>query len=450
MGHPQIITENFADISTYFGLIKCTILPPRGLLHPVLPYRTPENLMFPLCKTCADTKNQNPCTHTDQERAIRGTWCHIEVMKAIEKGYVVLTIHEVWHWEETTDELFKEYVNTFLKIKQEASGYPSDCVTDEQKQRYVEDYYEHEGIRLDPNEIEYNPGLRYLAKLMLNSLWGKYAFYNSLTLVSSVGRAWDCSEVVVIPGFPFGFRFNPGTRESYIFYFFIGKFAQRLNLTKTKEVTEPKDLYAYLDSNQYVVKDVQMINDETVEIQYVPKEGFVEESDKVNIVIAAFTTAYARLKLYDLLDLLQERVLYYDTDSVVYVHEPGKPDPPLGDYLGDLTDELNGGYITTFLSGGPKNYGYVTNTGEAILKIRGISLTYDATKILNIGTMRDLVDSYVIDGDRHEKVTITIPYKITRDKKERNIVTKRTKKDYRVVYNKRVVKENYETVPYGY
>ena len=221
-------------------------------------------------------------------------------------------------------------------------------------------------------------------------------------------------------------------------------------MSKTKRVTQPKELYAYLDSDQYIVKDVQLVNDEMVEIQYLEKEGFVEENDKVNIVIAAFTTAYARLKLYDLLDLLQERVLYYDTDSVVYVHEPGKPDPPLGDYLGELTDELNGDYITTFLSGGPKNYGYITNTGEAVLKIRGISLTYDATKILNIGTMRDLVDSYVTDGDRHEKVTITIPYKITRDKKEKNIVTKRTKKDYRVVYNKRVVKENYETVPYGY
>ena len=239
-------------------------------------------------------------------------------------------------------------------------------------------------------------------------------------------------------------------RGIYSFSFFIGKFAQRLNLSKTDRVTEPKELYAYLDSDQYVVKDVQLVNDETVEIQYMEKEGFVEENNKVNIVIAAFTTAYARLKLYDLLDLLQERVLYYDTDSVVYVHEPGKPDPPLGDYLGDLTDELNGGYITTFMSGGPKNYGYVTNTDEAILKIRGISLTYDATLTLNIGTMRDLVESYVVDGARHEKVTINIPYKITRDKKEKNIVTKRTKKDYRVVYNKRVVNENYETVPYGY
>ena len=367
---------------------------------------------------------------------------------------MVLNPHEVWHWEETTDELFKEYVNTFLKIKQQASGYPPWCVTDEQKQRYVDDYYEHEGIRLDPNEIEYNSGLRYLAKLMLNSLWGKLLFHKTLTLVSSVGRAWDCNEKIAdIPGLPFGFSLSgslsgSGMRDLFIFYFFIGKFAQRLNLTKTKRVTEPKELYHYLD--EYIVKGGQLVNDETFEIQYMEKEGFVDENDKVNIVIAAFTTAYARLKLYDLLDLLQERVLYYDTDSVVYVHEPGKPDPPLGDHLGDLTDELNGGYITTFMSGGPKNYAYVTNTGEAILKIRGISLTYDACKTLNIGTMRDLVESYVVDGARNEKVTINIPNKITRDKKEKHIVTKRTKKDYRVVYNKRVVNENYETVPYGY
>ena len=182
IGHPEIITENFADISTYFGLIKCTVLPPRGLLHPVLPYRTEGKLMFPLCKTCVDTLNQNPCTHTNEERAILGTWCHVELMKAIEKGYEVLEIHEVWHWEQITDELFNEYVNMYLKIKQEASGYPKHCVTDEQKQQYIDDYYEHEGIRLDPNKIEYNPGLRFLAKLALNSLWGMYIMF--LTLVN--------------------------------------------------------------------------------------------------------------------------------------------------------------------------------------------------------------------------------------------------------------------------
>ena len=138
--------------------------------------------MFPLCKTCTDTLNQNPCTHTDEERAILGTWCHVELMKAIEKGYEVLEIHEVWHWEETTDELFKDYVDMYLKIKQEASGYPKHCVTDEQKQQYIVEYYEHEGIRLDPNKIEYNPGLRFLANQSLNSLWGTYIMF--LTLVN--------------------------------------------------------------------------------------------------------------------------------------------------------------------------------------------------------------------------------------------------------------------------
>ena len=81
-----------------------------------------------------------------------------------------------------------------------------------------------------------------------------------------------------------------------------------------------------------------MVNDDMVEVQYRNTEEFAQQNGKVNVVIAAFTTAYARLKLYDLLYLLQERALYYDTDSVIYVHESGKPEPPLGNYLGDLTE----------------------------------------------------------------------------------------------------------------
>ncbi len=89
VGYPEIITENFRDISTYFGLVKCTVLPPRGLFHPVLPYRASGKLMFPLCKTCADTTNKTTCTHSDAERAILGTWCHVELLKALEKGYQI-------------------------------------------------------------------------------------------------------------------------------------------------------------------------------------------------------------------------------------------------------------------------------------------------------------------------------------------------------------------------
>ena len=147
VGHPRIITENFdPGISKCFGLIKCTVIPPSGLFHPVLLYRRLNKLMFPLCKACADTCQQNPRTHTDDERAIEETWCQVELQKAMEKRYRIEQLHKVWHWCETSDELFKEYVSTFLKIKQEASGYPKDCITKEQKQRYVEEYFEHQGI----------------------------------------------------------------------------------------------------------------------------------------------------------------------------------------------------------------------------------------------------------------------------------------------------------------
>ena len=51
-----------------------------------------------------------------------------------------------------------------------------DNTTEEEKQRYIDQYVEHEDIHLDPEKIERNPGMGVLAKLMLNSFWGKFRF----------------------------------------------------------------------------------------------------------------------------------------------------------------------------------------------------------------------------------------------------------------------------------
>ena len=68
--HPEIITKNFdEDISNYFELMKCTVLPPRGLFHAVLPHHGQNKLMSALCKMCTDTGNQTPCTHSDTEQS---------------------------------------------------------------------------------------------------------------------------------------------------------------------------------------------------------------------------------------------------------------------------------------------------------------------------------------------------------------------------------------------
>ena len=70
--------------------------------------------------------------------------------------------------------LFSPYINTFLKIKQEASGPPDWIKSDADSVKYVEEYFEKEGISLDKCSIKKNPGLRALSKLCLNSFWGKF------------------------------------------------------------------------------------------------------------------------------------------------------------------------------------------------------------------------------------------------------------------------------------
>ncbi len=65
-------------------------------------------------------------------------------------------------------------MKTFLKFKQEASGFPSHVVTDAEKQSYVKDYFEKEGIQLDIDKISLNPARRSINKYLLNYLWGRF------------------------------------------------------------------------------------------------------------------------------------------------------------------------------------------------------------------------------------------------------------------------------------
>ena len=62
--------------------------------------------MFPL-----EQENQTTlCHHNDDEKSISGCWVSIELVKAIEKGYVVAKIDEVWHFLQSSDTLFSNYV----------------------------------------------------------------------------------------------------------------------------------------------------------------------------------------------------------------------------------------------------------------------------------------------------------------------------------------------------
>jgi hypothetical protein len=60
---------------------------------------------------------------------------------------------------------FVEYINTFLKLKAEASVCPSWVRTPDDEDRYIELFWQSEGVRLNKDAIKYNAGKHVLAKL---------------------------------------------------------------------------------------------------------------------------------------------------------------------------------------------------------------------------------------------------------------------------------------------
>jgi len=58
IGHPERISKPEQYDMTWFDLVYCKILPPRGLYLPVLPYKQKTKqatkLLFGLCRTCMD------------------------------------------------------------------------------------------------------------------------------------------------------------------------------------------------------------------------------------------------------------------------------------------------------------------------------------------------------------------------------------------------------------
>ncbi|CAI6354262.1 unnamed protein product [Macrosiphum euphorbiae] len=82
IGHPDKISEPKVFDKNWFGLIKCKVLPPNNLYHPVLPIKVKMEknvkLLFPLCYKCASEQIKK-CTHSEGERQFIGTWTTDEI-----------------------------------------------------------------------------------------------------------------------------------------------------------------------------------------------------------------------------------------------------------------------------------------------------------------------------------------------------------------------------------
>lgn len=320
----------------------------------------------------------------------------IELKKALELGYTITKYHRALVFEKARDDLFKSYVRDCLKTKVENSTPPPPEGVD----KFVADYKERFDISLDKSKMKKNEGMRALSKLKANNLWGK--------------------------------------------------FGQDPEKSVNEYVTSPAVHFKYLRQLQKgEIKDykVTLITANCVMAEYMQCKSEKTCLKDTNLGLAAFVTAHARLRLYSELEKLGDRVLYFDTDSIIFEYREGEYNIPEGTFLGEWESETRDKktgrlrIITHFVSLGPKSYSYKIENDEGHTKNKGFTLNVDNSKAVNYQKMKDLVQG---------KVNVLHTQNLNFKKQCGAIYSHTLCKDQVFGYNKRAIVNRYDTLPFGH
>ncbi|KAL3080985.1 hypothetical protein niasHS_012713 [Heterodera schachtii] len=403
----------------YRGILRVRVVPPRGLRVPVLPVKIDERLLFCCCHHCAtmfrkkSTRRPHKCSHTDAQRSFTGSYTHIELERALEHGYKIDRLWRAWHYDQWSDQIFKDYVRLLIKLKIESSGFPEGLSSVVQKKRYADEYRRIYEVDIELENVKKNPGLRFIAKLMLNSL------------------------------------------------------CMRNELGANKVITRPQEFFSLLFDHKIEVSAIVPFSDQALRVLYKPKKNFVSEHTTSNIVISLWTTSCARLKLHDYMVQVDQRedsdLLYTDTDSVVVLHKRDTTPLETGEFLGQMSEEYLDYDIKTFICGGAKQYAFRmrhrrTNELEFVQKIRGITfdvnnskaLQFDnfVEKVLNYGR----VDNKDDDDDDHDSSVLpaVFTYQKIMPTRDSKVITRKQLKKYLPVCQKGIINNSYEVFPFGY
>jgi hypothetical protein len=316
--------------------IECDIHPTRYVHHPVI----------------GDFIDKKFMAHLYPLKRIVLT--SMEFKEALAKGYRTSQIYRVDMYKSSRD-LFKTYIQTFLRLKILSSKRPfSENTSREEKDAYFRAVEEKYGFRISEDEFKENPAIRSLAKLLLNSLWGKF------------GEKQGRSETK--------YFLNAKDKQ---------KFSQQLK----------KGKYRLIDQRSYGTFGWQVLCKELAKRDYPDK----------NVAIASFVTAHARIRLLKGLNTVGRRVVYHDTDSVIYVRQPGLPDIEEGKFLGDWESETGSQLIQNFIGLAPKTYAYsyLTTDGEkkTVVKVKGFPMDGQTEQKLTIDHFRHVLYTTVVPDE---------------------------------------------------
>ena len=433
------------------ALIECYVVPPQHLYLPVLPSHGSSSAKN-------DPANEKKLLfHLYPQK---GVWTSAELKKAVEKGYQIKHFKRVALWDptQTSKDFFAPYILHFLKRKTLANGQkkilkqwlvnrpdlaalakePASVQWEHYCDAY-NSYYEKlcgrplaRNEQLDPRErVEQNRNsVEYaMAKLKLNSLWGRFCMRNDF---------WEYELIKCVEG-------------------------------------SVKRFYSVVNSPKYESK-WDILTPDFVELKFRCKNAMERRTpNHTNVNVGIFTTSYARLVLYEAMEKTGKDTLYHDTDSIVFRYSCHSPPPlKLGDFLGEFTNELEDDeHIVEFYGSGPKNYAMVTNHGTNIIKCKGFNLKKPNVRShVKLKTISDAITEATMLTPQDLQHTlpplgvsqsVQIQYEpekgtgvIQRDNSSR-IHSASASKSWRVFYTKREIipspdpKDPYvDTIPWGY
>ena len=370
----------------FFGVVKCDVIPPKKLYIPILPDNSDGKLLFHL----NEMKNK--------------TFSSVELKYALQHGYKI-KIHSALEFNKYTG-LMKDYVEFFLKLKIENNKH----YTEEECNKINESHHKLGfTFEIKPENTRKNPGMKQLAKICLNSLWGKFGQRTTL----------DCYEY-----------FNEWNRLL-------------LNLTNDK-----------IKTNSW-----RIINDSLVELRYTEDVDYHIEAEYISEITAVFTTANARIRLISMLHWLHPtQVIYCDTDSVFFVYDKNNPEHKMpdnndetkpvnvsfGNALGEWENEFDEDeWIVEQIVAGAKSYSYITNKGKIAIRMKGITLDRATSDIFTFERIKKMV----LENDTLESAE-RFQFIWNKDKEiETRYITRKVRN---TMDSKRVVLDNHFTLPFGY
>lgn len=364
----------FYNHQKMYGSILLTILPPKSLNIPFLPFRLNNNkTVYTLCLKCSENSNKKQCNHSDFERSFTSSYMINEIEFSLTLGYQIIEIHEC-HFYKRQKSFLKNFVNHLNYLKMINS-----------------DFLSKESINKDMICDTINKELELPANLQISS--------NIVT---------------------------PNLRKKNLYKLaanaLFGKLQQRNDYLKSYYASsqiELEDLYfKYLDQ----IENIKCHQDSMCELFVKPDPLKIGPNRNANCYVGAQITSFARQVIYEHIQTLENKgatIFYVDTDSIFFSLNNTIPIPlKISECLGHFK-HVYSNPIKSFHCLGSKNYliSYLSkNNLEICCKVKGLSLQAKPQNDLNIV---NLYDSYL--DSFFKSITCTKTFAQTRIKRSKKL-----------------------------